>query len=1388
MAGSHIHGASPPTELTDVDIVRLVKQPYEAQIHVLNFLTSPDSHETLISFLHSRAASPTASISVAEYVSSLISLLSIAPQSDNFPSTLHALLLLSYITLFTSHKIPHDRNSLNTIHLFAVHLESIPSKGLVSVSDSIVSSLSTILDAEDAQLVHLLPKCLNLIMNSNEIEKRADLINSVLDRFLTCDWSKALLLEIVLVIREFGFIDRRRQMEFLEKVFDGMKNVDLQDLPSLVYQLLVLASKGFSKTDIIEGIVMFFGTKVGSKASSIGRQVEGTVLLHVNFAVKQDPSIGNTIMGLVKSNIQAFNHFTVSVLLSIARVRRFKERSLQILKTAVVTAYHDNKSAKTCKWLSNELKEEHLQKTKIVEKTVLRAINESNCGREHILPSIVEFGFALLETVEQGSGKRMTKSDDLSVENLGLQVLKTLFEVHDMARNEIIDQCKFRILSLKPEKSLSVLRLLDDLVKRYPYALSEHIPRLKELLDYFTFMPDRVSSHLVTLLLPLIKYSGDLQDYIILVVRKAMFNREESVRLAATSAIISLILADKQSETKGTSSIQESSSQASSSQQHPAIPPGKRAGLFQELSCLLQRCLYQQAHVKEILYSGLVKLVLLDPLSSGAVFDFLFPHFLRYYNEKADIQLRIDECVKTENGRIYIEEPLDCLLSCISWVLLTQPHGKTDNQSASWVCSGFALTQENEVGKKVPAELFSRSFSIIREFLKNKNLEDLLGLTLDTSSTTEGEKESRCRALILSGMIKVLLNFIITELEKQKDEKNEDLQKEVIKFVLIHESLEKHRCMSRPGKGIRKLKVQSSDNTQEDTDKNSTKFSQERTPLMATSSICQLLQIGIKSCQSHKIENVQSSENDSQQPFSKNHCSQFLSFVLNTSLHQIKSFPSQERNDPINHLIYGNINAFGPLLLKLIWLLKSPNKLATTDQKKKETKGRKDDDKGILISALVCLKELISLTPDQKGLIEDLVSISPLDHTSEFVPDEDHLDEHVSVYSDSIEVFVRKHIKPLLSDFLEVPLPHEVEILCDIIMVIGNELPYDRRHSIGHWAIGISKIKGIQNPKTAKSIVSLGINLSSSPHDVAHAQDIAAELLKIMSSATDGQMEISNIYPLINHSTHATLVSYILQYIEGVVADIDRVTMKLKMYIGLALEEAIYSRTEAAVKVLSSLVMMKLMDFQAENLLRLAARLYKNLARMSKMRIASKGCKQLFPSLSYQKLVETTCKLLTGPLYNFVSDMQQNQEGSGKGKGKGVINRIKRENRCIPDLIFQIEDYERYLIILSKASNVNLLRHAKRSTARDFKILDPEPMVEEEEEDEAGGGDQEGGSPAASSSQNEEDDEADRPQENTESGDDMVPESESDEDRNSLTSSKRARMSKTMLDNDDEEE
>lgn len=148
--------------------------------------------------------------------------------------------------------------------------------------------------------------------------------------------------------------------------------------------------------------------------------------------------------------------------------------------------------------------------------------------------------------------------------------------------------------------------------------------------------------------------------------------------------------------------------------------------------------------------------------------------------------------------------------------------------------------------------------------------------------------------------------------------------------------------------------------------------------------------------------------------------------------------------------------------------------------------------------------------------------------------------------------------------------------------------------------------------------------------------------------------------------------------------------------------------------------------------------------------------------------------------------MQNQQENA---QNKAIINKIKRENRCIPDLIYQIEDYERYLIQLSKLTKVNLLRHAKRSTSRDFKIIETKKISTPE---------QEPSQPDSASSAGESDEECVVLGEENESGNSVLPESdveaaaaedtESEKDEQEMVvPKKRAKMSKVVHDSDDEE-
>lgn len=278
----------------------------------------------------------------------------------------------------------------------------------------------------------------------------------------------------------------------------------------------------------------------------------------------------------------------------------------------------------------------------------------------------------------------------------------------------------------------------------------------------------------------------------------------------------------------------------------------------------------------------------------------------------------------------------------------------------------------------------------------------------------------------------MVLNTIATELEKATDVKKVDLEKELIELVDVYASLEKYTSKGNANK--RGIVRSTASQVPDKLEAGNTKFFNERT-LLATTSINQLLRTALElyKCGSNSIATSQ----DRSQPSSNKstiQCFKFLSFILNASVRLIKSFSVVGKDSILKTLVYGEIKLLGPPLLKLVWLLKlGPN--SEEDHKKKEAKGRKDaeDKKEHIYLALVCLKELVIIafqSPEQIGLIEELVSDSILDYGPKDIPTADSEDE--CELGDQTErskhMFIQKIVKPLFSELLAASFSQEVEV------------------------------------------------------------------------------------------------------------------------------------------------------------------------------------------------------------------------------------------------------------------------------------------------------------------------------------------------------------------------
>ncbi|KAI2575772.1 FA complementation group I, partial [Homo sapiens] len=105
------------------------------------------------------------------------------------------------------------------------------------------------------------------------------------------------------------------EVEFVvEKALSMFSKMNLQEIPPLVYQLLVLSSKG-SRKSVLEGIIAFFSAldkqhneeqsgdellDVVTVPSGELRHVEGTIILHIVFAIKLDYELGRELVKHLK--------------------------------------------------------------------------------------------------------------------------------------------------------------------------------------------------------------------------------------------------------------------------------------------------------------------------------------------------------------------------------------------------------------------------------------------------------------------------------------------------------------------------------------------------------------------------------------------------------------------------------------------------------------------------------------------------------------------------------------------------------------------------------------------------------------------------------------------------------------------------------------------------------------------------------------------------------------------------------------------------------------------------------------------------------------------------------------------------------------------------------
>ncbi|XP_064422091.1 Fanconi anemia group I protein [Latimeria chalumnae] len=1164
-------------------------------------------------------------------------------------------------------------------------------------------------------------------------EYKKQLINSL----CSSRWDPQAVIHFTSMFRDVPLSAEELQF-VMDKVIRMFSKLDLQEIPPLVYQLLLLSAKG-GKKRVLEGIIAFFSQQdekqkeeqkdsesLEVEIASVPRDqlhhVEGTVILHVVFAVKLDHELGRELVKYMKAGQQGdvssiVCPFSIALLLSVAKIYRFEEQVFDFLKIAIVKSFKDSQFQQGSKFL-----QELVPQQCCVSEIILETVKNSVFGWDHVTQGLVELGFTLMDSFgpRAGPGGKTNeiglnplKTPAQQVCKLGADVLLQTFKVHEPIRSEILEQVLNRVVMKAASPITHFIDLLSDIVVSAPLILLNNSSKVIEAFDHLIYLPLSTVQGLLKAIQPLLKFSMSMKDSLILVLRKAMFSSQLDARKSAVAGFLLLL---KNFKVLG-SLASSQCSQAIGASQVQADVHMRYNSAANEAFCLeilgsLRRCLSQQADVRLMLYEGFYDVLRRNSQLSNSVLQTLLSQLRRYYETEQDLlpPLKLEGCITAQGDRIFLQEPLAhllcCVHHCLGWYkdLVLQRQDKAEEEEEE-------EEEDDEAGFQ--QEMEEMMDSITRRMIKSE-LEDFeLDKSADFSTASSVGVKNTIYAILVMGVCEVLMEYNFTRGNYSKNR----LEDVLGLFNCYHKLSE--ILKEKAGKG------------------KTSSVGKTARSLLSLGFVSTLLTALFR-------DNTLSREESLSVLRSSN---EFMRYAVSVALQKIQQLEETGQTDgPDGQHAEKTFRYLCEITKVLLWRYTSiPS--AVEESSKKE--------KGKTIS-LLCLEGLLKAFSAVQLRYQHKIKhfLRALDSVSD---EEEGGDEDVNITEKAV-FHIRQFQRSLvnqLSGAEEDFHSKEAQLLVNILSSLSKLLDPSSQQFVQVLTstVKICKESTLEDVQFCRSLLTMLFSLQvlhKSPVGLLRefAQDIHGLLGDIDQ---DVEVEKQSHFNIVNTKTAApTVTLLVLVQVEKVLEEADWLITKLKGQLGSEKaspedsSQAVKQRLQAEKAVTMQLGTL-LVGFHeliqtafpsgscVDTLLKELTKTYTILTSLVKyyLQVCTNHADDL--PARFEKLVKLSGSHLTPQCYAFITYVQNIQNESlsfaggkkktGEAATAAASAKVLRETKQIPNLIFAIEQYEKFLIHLSKKSKVNLMQYMKLSTSRDFRInattLDAALQEKEVEESES---------------------------------------------------------------------
>ncbi|NXE25589.1 FANCI protein, partial [Ardeotis kori] len=1144
-------------------------------------------------------------------------------------------------------------------------------------------------------------------LNGEEFKKQ--LINTL----CSSKWDPRSVIHLANMFRDIPLSGEELQF-VVEKILRMFPKLDLQEIPPLVYQLLLLSAKGSKKT-VLEGIIGFFNQldkrqkeeqrvpqsvdlEVATMPLDQLRHVEGTVILHIVSVISLDQDIGEELIRHLKTEQQkdpgrALCPFSVALLLSVAVKHRLQEQIFDFLKTSITRSCKDLQFLQASKFLQDLFPQQY-----DVTAVILEVVKNSAFGWDHVTQGLVDLGFSLMESFEPKKpfgGKAADTSYGLSKMpaqqacRLGASILLETFKVvHEPIRSDILEQVLNRVLTKAASPVSHFIDLLSSIVVSAPLVLQTSSSKVTETFDNLSFLPIDTVQGLLRAVQPLLKVSMSVRDSLILVLQKAIFSRQLDARKAAVAGFLLLL---RNFKVLGSLSSSQCSQAIGATQVqadvHACYNSAANEAFCLEILGSLRRCLSQQADVRLMLYEGFYDVLRRNSQLASSIMETLLSQIKQYYLPQPDLlpPLKLEGCIMAQGDQIFLQEPLAHLLCCIQHCLAWY-------KSTVHLCQGAEDDDEDEEEVGFEQNFEEMLESVTRRMIKSE-LEDFeLDKSADFSLSSGVGVKNSIYAIQVMGICEVLIeyNFNIGNFSKNNFE-------DVLGLFTCYNKLSEI------------LKEKAGKNK-------STLGNKTARSFLSMGFVSTLLTALFRDdAQSHEesLAVLRSS-------------TEFLRYAVSVALQKVQQLEETGQTDgPDGQNPEKMFQNLCKITRVLLWRYTSIPTVVEESGKKK----------GKSIS-LLCLEGLLRIFNTVQQLYAAKIPqfLQALDITD---GDAEATDINVT---EKAAFQIRQFQRSLVNQFSSAEddfNSRETQLLITVLSTLSKLLDPASQQFLQFlsWTVKICKENALEDIACCKGLLSLLFSLHvlyKSPVSLLRelAQDIHACLGDIDQ---DVEVESRSHFAIVNAKTAApTVCLLVLGQADKVLEEVDWLIKKLSS-LGSdtsedssqasnqtqALEKGVILQLGTLLTVFHELVQTALPAGSCvDTLLRSLSKTYAILTSLIKHYI--QACRSTSTTIPgrLEKLVKLSGSHLTPQCYSFITYVQNihseglsfAEEKKKKKKEDGaaaistVMAKVLRETKPIPNLIFAIEQYEKFLIHLSKKSKVNLMQYMKLSTSRDFRI------------------------------------------------------------------------------------